>query len=287
MKDVNARGLRVEVRRNVVVIRLPERAGWHNFPEIRDALCRAMAGRRDRSIVIDFTGTILVDTAGLVLLARTYSRARLVGCPVRIVVPATAPSLRHALHTSGLDVVLPPFELVDDAIAATSRLNQDADMTRVLEQIRMLNRRHDPLSPPGQGGSDTGLAITVDQDLSSGTARLRLIGALTYAANSKLATELYALVGGGRHHLIVELHTGTGEVGDVLSVLLGIRWQAAALGGCLAVPVRPERLDRAIRQGALEGVFAPCPDCATEPVSDRPSTAMARGSSPDPVIGLG
>lgn len=113
------------------------------------AVARLRRPARDaaRGVVVDFGDAVLLDAAGLVLLARAETRARLLGCTLRAVVPALSAHVRRALHLTGLARLVPVFADVASATAAPvpAGAGGEADTTHVLDAIRALH--------PGTPGS--------------------------------------------------------------------------------------------------------------------------------------
>lgn len=269
---------------------MPAEAGWNNFAEIREAMCDALhlcAKGHHTGIVIDFTGTVLTDSSALVSLARTCTRAELMRCPMRIVIPAMSVQLRHVLHSIGLGSVLPMFGNVHAAVSAAgpSPMKTDAgEIQRVLDALRLLrltagepsSAGTQPESAPGgtskkatgevpderPGKQDLRVEVAEHYGDGDGPLHLRLIGALNRASIRHVGDALTSLVDRSLHHLRVDTSATCG-ICDIMPVLLGVRWRVAANGGCLHLPSPPDWLSRMVRREGLRTAFAPCTSCAS------------------------
>ncbi|WP_051712740.1 STAS domain-containing protein [Spirillospora albida] len=277
MKDTTAPDLAITERGGFLVLRLPAQIGWRNYAGIRDGVCRALAlaaappprpagpaggARRRRGVVLDFGEAVLLDAAGLVLLARTETRAQLLGCPLRVVVPEEA-HVRRALHDTGLAALVPVFPDVRTATAAPvpERPMADADTTHVLDAIRALHPGDTGLSlSPGPPGGLPGPSLditTVDAGDGDHTV-VHLSGTLDQRTVRRLGETLTTLVEGNLRHLMVRMGDRLGIRCDPLPILLGIRWRVAAEGGCLSLPGLPPRLRAVIDREGLGEVFSAC-----------------------------
>lgn len=291
MRTLRATGPTQHLIQGWVVVRLPAETGWNNFAEIRESMCDALhlcANGHHTGVVIDFTGTVLSDSSALVSLARTCTRAELMSCPMRVVIPTTSAQLRHILHTIGLSSVLPTYGNVRAAVSAAGPLSMKTDaaeMQRVLDALRLLRltagepsspydapRDTQPESAPGKtskkamgdipeevpGKQD--LRLEVAEHSGNGPLCLRLVGVLTRESVRRVGDALTSLVDSSLHHLRVDT-SATSGVRDVLPVLLGIRWRVAANSGCLHLPSPPEWLSRMVRREGLRRAFVPCASC--------------------------
>jgi anti-anti-sigma regulatory factor len=274
MKDTVVPGLSIETRRGFIVLTLPAQISWQNYAGIREGVSRALSlaagsagapaaggaprGRRRTCVVIDFGDAVLLDAAGLVLLARAETRAQLLGCPLRAVVPALSAHVRRALHLTGLAQLVPVFP---DVAAATATpvpagTARDADTTHVLDAIRALHPGDAGLTPTPPAPSE--LMITTTEAGDGDHTVVHLSGVLDEVTVPRLGETLNTLVEGNLRHLMVRMHERLGIRCDPLPILLGIRWRVAAEGGCLALPALPARLREIIDREGLGSVFTGC-----------------------------
>ncbi|MDL4817593.1 STAS domain-containing protein [Actinomadura opuntiae] len=272
MKDTTVPGLRMDTRRGFVVLRMPAQISWHNYAGIREGVCRALSAAGGalapdaavaavprRGVVVDFGDSILLDASGLVLLARTETRARLLGCPLRAVVPATAAPVRRALHLTGLSSLVPVFEDVAQATAAPAppARTADVDTGHVLDAIRALHPADAGFAAaPSAAAPD--LLITTAEAGDGDHTVVHLSGVLDHITVRRLGETLTSLVEGNLRHLMVRMGDRVGVRCDPLPVLLGIRWRVAAEGGCLSLPGLPGRLREIIDREGLGSVFTAC-----------------------------
>ena len=254
MKDTTVPGLSTGTRRGFTVLRMPAQISWQNYAGIREEVSRALSpatGGRG-GVILDFGDAVLLDAAGLVLLARAETRARLLGRTLRAVVPEESAHVRRALRLTGLSRLVPVF--TDAASAAAEpvppRPARDVDTAYALDAIRAL---HPMITTTAAGDGDH----TV----------VHLAGVLDEVTVPRLGDTLTRLVEGDRRHLMVRMHDRLGVRSDPLPILLGIRWRVAAEGGCLALPSLPAKLRRVIDREGLGSVFAGC-----RSIKDRLST---------------
>ncbi|MWA01783.1 hypothetical protein F8568_015660 [Actinomadura sp. LD22] len=284
MKDTAVPGLRTQTRRGFIVLRLPAQVSWRNYAGIREGVCRALAlaagelapdrpsaqdrpaARSRKGVVVDFGDSVLLDASGLVLLARTETRAQLLGCPLRAVVPATAAPVRRALHLTGLSSLVPVFEDVAEATAAPVVPGATAavDAGHVLDAIRALHPADAGLAPTPSAVPPELLITTAEAGDGDHTV-VQLSGVLDPVTVRRLGETLTSLVEGDLRHLMVRMGDRLGVRCDPLPVLLGIRWRVAAEGGCLSLPGLPARLREIIDREGLGSAFTAC-----RPVDGRP-----------------
>ncbi|QKG20360.1 STAS domain-containing protein [Actinomadura verrucosospora] len=272
MKDTTVPGLRTDTRRGFIVLRLPAQISWRNYAGIREGVSRALAlaagdaapggpapARPRKGVVVDFGDSVLLDASGLVLLARTETRGRLLGCPLRAVVPATAAPVRRALHLTGLSRLVPVFEDVAQAVAApvAPREAGDVDTGHVLDAIRALHPADAGLAPTPAAAAPE-LTITTAEAGDGDHTVVHLSGVLDPVTVHRLGETLTSLVEGNLRHLMVRMGDRLGLRCDPLPVLLGIRWRVAAEGGCLSLPGLPARLREVIDREGLGSVFTAC-----------------------------
>lgn len=265
MKDTTVPGLRIETRRGFIVLSLPAQISWQNYAGIREGVSRALSlasaapvrGRRG-AVVVDFGDCVLLDAAGLVMLARAETRAQLLGCPLRAVVPAPSAHVRRALHLTGLSRLVPVFPDVASAVAAPVPAGGagDVDTTHVLDAIRALHPGDAGLTPNPPAPSE--LMITTTGAGDGDHTVVHLSGVLDEVTVPRLGETLTGLVEGNLRHLMVRMHDRLGVRCDPLPILLGIRWRVAAEGGCLALPALPARLREIIDREGLGSVFTGC-----------------------------
>ncbi|MEW2357937.1 STAS domain-containing protein [Spirillospora sp. NPDC029432] len=278
MKKTTVQGLRTRTERGFVVLTLPPETGWHNYSAIREALCEALtaeSARNPSGLVVDLTDTILLDAAGLVLLARTQTRANLLGRTLRIVVPATALRTRQALHVTGLARLVPMYPHLESATvpppARPHRRRAAADGTHVLDAIRALYPDDNRLSlylP------DTELTIETAPAPDDGHLMVSVGGVLDEVTTSQLGEALTSMIERNAHHLMVRMHDRIRVRCDPFPVLLGIRWRASAEGGCLSLAGVPPRLRQIIDREGLRSAFQSCRRLAVP----APAAAPAGGT---------
>ncbi|RFS80938.1 STAS domain-containing protein [Actinomadura spongiicola] len=259
MKDTTVPGLNVETRQGFIVLTLPPQISWQNYAGIREGVSKALslAGTRT-AVVIDFGDAVLLDAAGLVLLARAETRAQLLGCALRAVVPAESAPVRRALHLTGLAGLVPVFPDLASATATPvpDAATGDVDTTHVLDAIRALHPGDGGLAPDPPAPSE--LMITTTAAGDGDHTVVHLSGMLDESTVPRLGETLTTLVEGDRRHLMVRMHDRLGVRCDPLPILLGIRWRVAADGGCLALPALPARLREIIDREGLGSVFTGC-----------------------------
>ncbi|MEU8125569.1 STAS domain-containing protein [Spirillospora sp. NPDC049024] len=263
MRETTVPGLSTETRRGFIVLGLPAQISWRNYAGIREEVSKALSlacagGTRRGGVVVDFGDAVLLDAAGLVLLARAETRAELLGCPLRAVVPALSAHVRRALHLTGLDRLVPVF--ADVAAATAAPLPEPApgevDTTHVLDAIRALLPGDAGLTPTPPAPSE--LMITTTAAGDGDHTVVHLSGTLDEATVPRLGETLTRLVEGDERHLMVRMHDRLGVRCDPLPILLGIRWRVAAEGGCLALPAAPAKLREVIDREGLASVFTGC-----------------------------
>lgn len=270
MKDTTVPGLSIETRRGFIVLSLPVQISWRNYGGVREGVNRALSlatggparERRRTGVVVDFGDTVLLDAAGLVLLARAETRAQLLGCPLRAVVPALSAHVRRALHLTGLARLVPVFP--DIAAATDAPLPApvpagaagNVDTAHVLDAIRALHPGDAGLTPAPPAPSE--LKITTTEAGDGDHMVVQLSGVLDEVTVPRLGETLTSLVEGDLRHLMVRMHERLGIRCDPLPILLGIRWRVAAEGGCLALPALPARLRETIDREGLGSVFTGC-----------------------------
>ncbi|TYK42667.1 STAS domain-containing protein [Actinomadura decatromicini] len=265
MKDTTVPGLSIETRRGFIVLSLPAQISWQNYAGIREGVSKALSlaagsgGGRRRGVVVDFGDAVLLDAAGLVLLARAETRAQLLGCALRAVVPAPAGHVRRALRITGLARLVPVFPDVAAATAepVPARGAGDADPSHVLDAIRALHPGDAGLTPHPPAPSE--LTITTSAAGDGDHTVVHLSGVLDEATVPRLGETLTTMVEGRNlRHLMVRMHERLGVRCDPLPILLGIRWRVAADGGCLSLPALPARLREIIDREGLGSVFTGC-----------------------------
>jgi anti-anti-sigma regulatory factor len=275
MKKTSVQGLRTRIEKGFAVLTLPPEAGWHNYEAIREALCAALtaeSGRGRSGLVVDFSDTVLLDASGLVLLARTQTRANLLGRTLRIVVPSPALRTRHALHVTGLARLVPMYPRIESAIASPParphRRRAVADGTHVLDAIRALYPEDSRLSTYLP---DAELTITTAPVPDDDHLLVQVSGVLDEATTSQLGEALTLMIEKNTHHLTLKTHDLIRVRCDPFPVLLGIRWRASAAGGCLSLANVPPRLRQIIDREGLRSAFQSCRRLA----APSPSTATA------------
>jgi len=99
----------------VPVLTAPAEIDVTTCDELRAALSRWRA-RGHATVVVDLTGTVFCDLAGMRELALAHERARAGGGGVRLAVPASG-AFPRILALTGLDRAIPHFATVDQALA--------------------------------------------------------------------------------------------------------------------------------------------------------------------------
>ena len=266
MKKTAVPGLRTGNARGFTVLALPPETGWHNYSAIREALCEALTTpsvRGRAGLVVDFGDTTLRDAAGLVLLARTQTRAHLLGRELRVVAPPTALRTRHALDVTGLAGLV---EVHPDVAAATSAPPQKGTRPRaetpgplgsprVLDAIRALYPDDTRLSTYLPDG---GLTLATATDADGDHVLVEVGGVLDEITVSRLGETLTTMIERDTLHLRVRMHDRIRILCDPFPVLLGIRWRACAQGGCLALLNLPPRLREIVDREGLKSAFESC-----------------------------
>ena len=97
------------------VVQLPEHVGAGNAGQLRDRLL-AVINRGAAAVVLDMTGTVSCDHAGLDAIARAYQRAAANGIQLRLVV--SEPVVRRTISIEGIDRIVAIFPTVAGALAA-------------------------------------------------------------------------------------------------------------------------------------------------------------------------
>ncbi|MFC5748965.1 STAS domain-containing protein [Actinomadura rugatobispora] len=258
------------------MLALPPETGWHNYSAIREAVSEALTTpsvRGRAGLVVDFGDTVLLDAAGLVLLARTQTRANLLGRELRVVAPPTALRTRHALEVTGLAGIV---EVHPDLMSATSAPPQKAPRRRpatgaaahvhgsagtgiggagrVLDAIRALypdDTRLTTYLP------DADLTLTAAES-DDAHVLVEVGGVLDDVTVSRLGETLTAMIEKNVHHLRVRMHDRIRVRCDPFPVLLGIRWRACAEGGCLSLVNPPPRLRQIVDREGLRSAFQSC-----------------------------
>jgi anti-sigma B factor antagonist len=100
-----------------VVIRLPADIDLGNADTIGQELAAALAPGV-AGVVADLTDTTCCDPAGTRMLALVYLQAIDNRIDLRLAIPGSA--VRRALEIAGLNLVLPVFASLDDALAPSS-----------------------------------------------------------------------------------------------------------------------------------------------------------------------
>ncbi|MBE1537215.1 STAS domain-containing protein [Actinomadura algeriensis] len=268
MKDTIVPGLRMETRRGFRVLSLPAQISWQNYAGIREGVSRALslaaagAGRGERGrgagVVVDFGDAVLLDAAGLVLLARAETRAKLLGCELRAVVADASAPVRRVLDVTGLGRLVPIFPDVASATAAppARRRTGPADTADVLDAIRALHPGDAALTPAPSAPSE--LTITTAAAADGDHTVVHLSGVLDQLTVPRLGETLTSLVEGDMRHLMLRMSARLGLRCDPLPILLGIRWRVAAEGGCLSLLEQPAKLREIIDREGLGSVFTAC-----------------------------
>jgi anti-sigma B factor antagonist len=105
----------VDTVRGVPVLTVPEESDVTNAPGLRVALLEAAADGAP-VLVVDMTGTRYCDSAGLHVLVDAHKRARAEGREVLLAVAGAA--VLRVLAITGIDLVIPNFSTLDEALEA-------------------------------------------------------------------------------------------------------------------------------------------------------------------------
>ena len=112
----------VEVVSGVPVLAAPEEIGMISTPELRSALLEA-AAHGHGTLVADMTRTQFCDSSGVHTLLAAHKRAQVQGGELVVVISTT-----HVLRIfaiTGIDLMIPNFTSLDEALAQTSAARPD------------------------------------------------------------------------------------------------------------------------------------------------------------------
>ena len=112
----------VELISGVPVVTAPEEIDITNAPELRSALMEA-AAHGPGALVVDMTRTQFCDSSGLHTLLAAHKRAQVQGGELVVVISTT-----HVLRIfaiTGIDLMIPNFTSLDEALAQTSAARPD------------------------------------------------------------------------------------------------------------------------------------------------------------------
>lgn len=105
-----------EIRDLVVVVTVAGDVDVFSAPHLRENLDRNIATGH-LHLVVDLQDVTFMDSTGMGVLVNRLKLLRLHGGSVRVV--CTVPRILRLFAITGLDVVLPTYETVDEAVAAT------------------------------------------------------------------------------------------------------------------------------------------------------------------------
>ena len=107
----------VELISGVPVVTAPEEIDITNAPELRSALMEA-AAHRPGALVVDMARTQFCDSSGLHTLLAAHKRARAEGGELVVVI--STPHVLRIFAITGIDLMIPTFTSLDEALAQTS-----------------------------------------------------------------------------------------------------------------------------------------------------------------------
>lgn len=266
------------VLRGWVVVNLPAHTGWQQLPGIRRDLDRAVRAHlrsRCRGVIVDHSGVLAVDDAVFAALVRAYVYTHTLGHPLRLVIPPGRRQLQHIAHSIGLSAILGIYPCLQAAVLGAPAFPAKVHPARiqpVVEALRHLSwRAHGPSLPQAspihadlsaKPFPPADLTVSVDPAESGDGARISAHGAFTRAGVQRLAEVLTSLVDRNIPHLCLEA-IGPSQGGDLLPVLMAVRWRTVALHGCLHLPDPPQWIHRLLTREGLLHSFGPCAECSS------------------------
>jgi hypothetical protein len=266
------------VLRGWVVVNLPSHTGWQQLPGIRRDLDRAVRAHlrsRCRGVIVDHSSVLALDDAVFVALVRAYVHTHTLGHPLRLVIPPGRRQLQHIVHNIGLSTILGVYPCLQAAVLGAPAFPTKVHPARiqpVVEALRQLSWRAHGLSLPqtspihadlsAKHFPPADLTVTVDPAEARDRVRISAHGAFTLAGVRRLAEVLTSLVDRNVPHLRLEA-IGPSQGGDLLPVLMAIRWRTVALQGCLHLPDPPQWIHRILTREGLLQSFGPCADCSS------------------------
>jgi anti-anti-sigma factor len=146
-----ASGYSFQMARGVPVVTTPAEIDISTAGELRAVLLQSHA-RGHTTLVVDLTGTVFCDLAGLRELERAHQRAGAAAGGLRLAVAAEGAFLR-IFTASGLDGIIPHFATVQQALAQVP-----AAATRPRRQPHRTEPAGAPASPPARLHEHHGLA---------------------------------------------------------------------------------------------------------------------------------
>jgi anti-sigma B factor antagonist len=112
------------VTNGVPVVATPAEIDITTASLLRAALLHATRGRHS-VVVVDLTGTLFCDSAGLHTLLAAHKRAQAEGGELRVVVPADG-AVSRVLALTGVDRLIPRFASLEAALAKTPLRHEPA-----------------------------------------------------------------------------------------------------------------------------------------------------------------
>jgi anti-sigma B factor antagonist len=139
-----------EAIEGVPVVTAPDEIDITNAGYLREVL-RQAARRARPMVVVDMTGTVFCDSAGLHTLVRAHKQVMAQGNELRLVVPADG-GVRRILTVTGLDRFLSCFTSLEEALARTpGPADAQASAGEVAEQANGGQRQHASVMLPATG----------------------------------------------------------------------------------------------------------------------------------------
>jgi anti-anti-sigma factor len=114
-------GFPVDVIHGVAVVTVPEEVDITNAAGLRSALLQAVSDGHS-TLVVDMTGTVFCDSAGLHVLVDVQRRARADGGEMLLAL--SRDGILRTLEITGIGQLVPSFTTLDEALArATAAAN--------------------------------------------------------------------------------------------------------------------------------------------------------------------
>jgi anti-anti-sigma factor len=127
----------------VPVVAAPGEIDVSNADWLRAALLAA-AGQGQGTFVVDMSRTTFCNSAGLGVLVQAHKRAVAQGGELRLVLPASASALR-VLTLTGIDLLIPSFDSLDQALAQAPAAATPAPAPAAVRRRRRKRRRKPPM----------------------------------------------------------------------------------------------------------------------------------------------
>jgi anti-anti-sigma factor len=105
-----------------VIVTLPDEIDLFSASAVSDMLLTVL-NRGAAGVIADMSSTRFCDAAGCRAVTRANRRAQLLGTWVRAVIPG--PAVRKVFRLMGADRLIPVFDTLNDALAATRPDSRD------------------------------------------------------------------------------------------------------------------------------------------------------------------